>query len=52
MSYYQVNRKEILQKARKDILKKNEYYLQNKQAIKEKPKNRQKKLVRKRKRQG
>ena len=40
MNYYQFHRQEILQKA-KEIY---EYYLKNKEVIKEKPKNRQKNL--------
>ena len=49
MSYYHFNRKEILQKQKKDILKAAEYYLQNKEAIKEKSKNQYKKIVRRKK---
>ena len=46
MSYYQFNRKEILQKAKERYSKEKaaEYYLQNKEAIKEKSKNRYKNL--------
>ena len=38
MSYYQFNRQKILQKAKKNFFKEKaaEYYLQNKEAIKEK----------------
>ena len=39
MSYYWFNRKEILQKAKERYSKEKEYYLQNKEAIKEKSKN-------------
>ena len=41
MSYYWFNRKEILQKAKEICSKEKavEYYLQNKEAIKEKSKN-------------
>ena len=41
MSYYWFNRKEILQKAKERYSKRKfaEYYLQNKEAIKEKSKN-------------
>ena len=41
MSYYWFSRKEILQKAKERYSKENaaEYYLQNKEAIKEKFKN-------------
>ena len=41
MSYYQFNRQEILQKAKERYSKEKaaEYYLQNKEAIKEKSKN-------------
>ena len=41
MSYYQFNKKEILQKAKKRYSKEKaaEYYLQNKEVIKEKSKN-------------
>ena len=46
MSYYQFNRKEILQKAKERYSKEKaaEYYLQNKEAIKEKSKNQYKNL--------
>ena len=46
MSYYWFNRKEILQKAKERYSKEKaaEYYLQNKEAIKEKSKNRYKNL--------
>ena len=46
MSYYQFNRQEILQKAKERYSKEKaaEYYLQNKEAIKEKSKNRCKNL--------
>ena len=51
MSYYQFNRKELLQKAKERYSKKKaaEYYLQNKDAIKEKSKNRYKNLSEKEK---
>ena len=41
MSYYQFNRKEVLQKAKERYSKGKaaEYYLKNKEAIKEKSKN-------------
>ena len=41
MSYYQFNRKEVLQKAKERYSKEKaaEYYLKNKEAIKEKSKN-------------
>ena len=46
MSYYWFNRQEILQKAKKKCSKKTsaEYYLQNKEAIKEKSRERYKNL--------
>ena len=46
MSYYWLNRREILQKAKKRYSKKKaaEYYLKNKEAIKEKTRNRYKNL--------
>ena len=46
MSYYQFNRQEILQKSKESYSKEKaaEYYLQNKEAIKEKSKNRHKNL--------
>ena len=46
MSYYWFNRKEILQKAKERYSKEKtaEYYLQNKEVIKEKLKNRYKNL--------
>ena len=46
MSYYWFNRQEILQNAEERYSKEKaaEYYLQNKAAIKEKPKNRYKNL--------
>ena len=46
MSYYRFNRQEILQKAKERQSKEKaaEYYLQNKGVIKEKAKNRYKKL--------
>ena len=46
MSYYWFNRKEILQKAKERYSKEKaaEYYSQNKEAIKEKSKNRYKNL--------
>ena len=47
MNYYQFHRQEILQKA-KEIY---EYYLKNKEVIKEKPKNRQKNLSKEEKNQ-
>ena len=42
MSYYLFNRQEILQKAKKTYSKEKvaKYYLQNKEVIKEKPRNR------------
>ena len=36
MSYYWFNRQEILQKVKEEYSKEKEYYLQNKEAIKEK----------------
>ena len=41
MSYYQFNRKEVLQKAKENYPKEKaaEYYLKNKEAIKKKSKN-------------
>ena len=41
MSYYQFNRKEVLQKAKENYSKETaaEYYLKNKEAIKKKSKN-------------
>ena len=41
MSYYQFNRKEVLQKAKENYSKEKaaEYYLKNKEAIKKKSKN-------------
>ena len=44
MSYYQINRQEILQNAKDGHSKEKsaEYYLKNKEAIKEKSKNRYK----------
>ena len=46
MSYYQFNRQEILQKAKQRYSKERpaEYYLENKEAIKEKSKNQYKNL--------
>ena len=46
MSYYCLNRREILQKAKESYSKEKaaEYYLENKEAIKEKSKNRSKNL--------
>ena len=46
MSYYQFNRQEILQKAKEIYSKEKaaEYYLQNKEAIKEKSREQQKNL--------
>ena len=46
MSYYWLNRKEILQKAKERYSKEKaaEYYLENKEAIKEKSKNQYKNL--------
>ena len=46
MNYYQFNRKEILQKAKEGYSKKKaaEYYSRNKEAIKEKSRNRYKNL--------
>ena len=50
MSYYWLNRKEILQKAKERYSKEKaaEYYLQNKEVMKEKSKNQYKNLSRKR----
>ena len=48
MNYYWFNRQEILQKAKEKAA---EYYKQNKEAIKEKSRERYKKLVTRRKRQ-
>ena len=47
MSYYQFNRQEILQKAKKNFSKEKnaEYYLLNKEAIKKKTKNRYRNLA-------
>ena len=47
MSYYQFNRQEILQKAKERYSKEKvaEYYLQNKEAIKEKARNEKKKRI-------
>ena len=44
MSYYQLNRKDVLQKAKERYSKEKaaEYYLQNKEAIKKTSKNRYK----------
>ena len=41
MSYYQSNRKEVLQKARERYCREKaaKYYLENKEAVKEKSKN-------------
>ena len=46
MSYYCLNRREILQKAKESYSKEKaaEYYLENKEAIKEKSKNQSKNL--------
>ena len=46
MSYYQLNRQEILQKAKERYSKEKaaEYYLKNKEAIKEKARDRYKNL--------
>ena len=46
MSYYQFNRQEILQKAKKKYSKEKaaEFYLQNKEAIKEKARDRYRNL--------
>ena len=46
MSYYWFNREEVLQKAKKRYLKEKaaEYYLKNKEAIKEKARDRYKNL--------
>ena len=51
MSYYRFNRQEILQKAKEKYSKEKaaEYYSQNKEAIKGKPKNQYKKLPKKEK---
>ena len=53
MSYYWFNRKEILQKAKERYSKEKaaEYYLQNKEAINEKPKKLIQEFVKWRKRQ-
>ena len=50
MSYYWFNRQEILQKAKERYSKEKaaEYYLQNKEVMKEKSKNQYKNLSRKR----
>ena len=50
MSHYWFNRKEILQKAKERYSKEKaaEYYLQNKEVMKEKSKNQYKNLSRKR----
>ena len=47
MNYYQFNRQEILQKAKERYSKEKaaEYYLQNKEVIKEQSKNRYKNLL-------
>ena len=46
MSYYWLNRKQILQKAKERFSKEKaaEYYLENKEAIKKKPKDQNKNL--------
>ena len=51
MSYYQFNRKEVLQKAKERYSRQKvtEYYSKNKEAIKEKSKNRYKSLSEKEK---
>ena len=51
MSYYQFNRQEILQKAKESYSKEKaaEYYLKNKESIKEKTKNQYKNLPQKEK---
>ena len=51
MSYYWINRQEIFQKAKERYSKEKaaEYYSQNKEAIKEKSKNRYKNLSKKEK---
>ena len=51
MSYYRFNRKEILQKAKEKYSKKKaaEYYLKNKEVIKEKARNRYRNLSEKEK---
>ena len=53
MNYYWFNRQEILQKGKENYSKEKaaEYYKQNKEAIKEKSRQRYKKLVTRRKRQ-
>ena len=53
MSYWWFNRKELLQKAKERYSREKaaEYYLENKEAIKEKSKNQYKKLAKRRKRQ-
>ena len=52
MSYYQFNRQEVLQKGKERYSKEKavEYYLQNKEAIKEKARERFKNLSQERKR--
>ena len=51
MNYYWFNRQEILQKAKEKYLKEKaaEYYTQNKKTIKEKPRERYKNLLQKKK---
>ena len=51
MNYYQFNRQEILQKAKEEYSKKKaaEYYLKNKEVIKEKARNRYRNLSEKEK---
>ena len=53
MSYYQFNRQEILQKAKKNYSKEKaaEYYLLNKETIKKNTKNRYKNMTDKEKKQ-
>ena len=53
MSYYQYNRQEILQKAKERYSKEKaaECYLKNKEAIKQKSKNRYKNLSKEKKKQ-
>ena len=54
MSYYLINRQEILQKAKERYSKEKaaEYYLQNKEVIKEKARNRYKNLSEEEKKQN
>ena len=54
MSYYWCNRQEIVQKAKESYSKEKaaEYYLQNKEAIKEKSRNRYKNMSEEEKKQN